>query len=538
MIFERETTGRGLDAGAALLGLSDYGLFAEKIPPCFSSEGLSQHISTGLKEIQKEENPEKLQKVFKESTHSHIRYQETRHINIPRHMAIPHPESHLAQCLAIQRVWEEIKEHCSKPEAPVSRVFVRKIIGHGRVFKMNYKGEERSALEEQEIDGRVFKMNYKGEERFDLEEQEIDCKTGARHVAHADISKCFSSIYTHSIAWAMHGKKDAKTQKSKLSLPGNLLDFSCRVVADGQTNGIHIGPHTSNVISEMILTKVDSALLKKKYKCFSRHIDDYTFYSRSYEEAERFIHDVGLELRKYELFLNESKTRIDKLPQPQTANWKRELQTFQLPEGVLRYSTVRSFMDLALSLAQESGESSVLNYAIKMVPKRLNQRAKKLFVKDVISLALSFPYLAPLMGKHVFKKHAYSGIENEIKIFVDLLLELGLQKIYPDAIAHALYYSLQNKLPLSFSECNLQKVLNVKDCVCDVLVFEYAKVHKLASIKKKICKRANDLKGLHKRDQDSFWLLIYQVWSENELRSEKQTFLADLKKQSFQFFKI
>ncbi|MCE2487479.1 MAG: hypothetical protein J4F42_18345, partial [Desulfurellaceae bacterium] len=38
----RQTTGRDLDADEAFRGLVDFGLFNEKVPPCFSSEGLER----------------------------------------------------------------------------------------------------------------------------------------------------------------------------------------------------------------------------------------------------------------------------------------------------------------------------------------------------------------------------------------------------------------------------------------------------------------------------------------------------------------
>lgn len=50
-------------------------------------------------------------------------------------------------------------------------------------------------------------------------------------------------------------------------------------------------------------------------------------------------------------------------------------------------------------------------------------------------------------------------------------------------------------------------------------------------------KTANALKRLPKREQDRQWLLIYNVWSESDLRGNGQAFLADLKKVRFQFMK-
>ena len=235
----RQTTGRDLSAEAAFTGLTDFGLFAEKMPPCFTSEGLSNQVSADLAKIETETNSNNLKKLLDKVTHSQIRYQSLRDINIPRHLAIPHPESYLAHCLAIKRCWRKIKTHCAKPSKPVSRIFVRQT------------GEDR-----------IFKMNYKGFERLEVEEDEIAYQTGATHMVKADISKCFPSIYTHSIPWAIHGKATAKKNRD-LMLEGNLLDRSCQILADSQTNGLAIGPHSSNVISEIILTKIDVTLLKK-----------------------------------------------------------------------------------------------------------------------------------------------------------------------------------------------------------------------------------------------------------------------------------
>ena len=74
--------------------------------------------------------------------------------------------------------------------------------------------------------------------------------------------------------------------------------------------------------------------------------------------------------------------------------------------------------------------------------------------------------------------------------------------------------------------------------MCDVLLFEYAQRHGLANIRTAITKRANNLRGLTSREQDAFWLLIYQVWSEADLRGNGQGFLADLKAVGFSFLRF
>lgn len=46
------------------------------------------------------------------------------------------------------------------------------------------------------------------------------------------------------------------------------------------------------------------------------------------------------------------------------------------------------------------------------------------------------------------------------------------------------------------------------------------------------------IKKIKKREGDRFWLLIYQLWDESELRDNGQGFLADLKKNDFKFLDL
>jgi hypothetical protein len=506
--IRQKTTGLDLDADEAFVGLSDYGLFAEKMPPCFTSTGLSGQITAQMGNLLTEQSGRALRSNCDAFVHSAIRYQSLRDINIPRHMAVPHPESHLAQCLLIKRAWAEIKQHCSSSR-PFSRIFVRKLRDTPRVFEMNYRGSER----------------------WDQEEQELRFQTGAQFVVHTDIAKCFPSIYTHSIAWALMGKPEAKRQRD-FTLAGNYLDKSCQITADQQTNGLHIGPHTSNVISEIILTKVDAALLEKGYRRVVRYIDDYRFFAKTHEEAEAFIRDLSMQLREYELHINEGKTRIVPLPQPSQEDWVRELNSFRFSEGELAYSEVRMFLDLTLRLAEETGKSSVLNYAIKRIPDRLNGRAKQMFAREVVNLALRYPYLAPVLDKHLFEKHE---IEDHpvIRDFCRQLLEIGIQRIYPDAIAHALYYSIKFEVELGASR--LLDVIPIHDCISLVMLWEYAERFELLDVQDAIRTITDELKNSDRRDADLFWLLIYQVWSTQDLRDNGHDFLAALKDDGFSF---
>lgn len=524
MVIEPEwfdATKEKLSGAAVLTGLLDYGLFANKVPPCFTSEGLAAIAAVSLIDILDEHDEKKLKDSIDPRAHDYIRYEALRDINIPRHLGIPHPEAYAVQSLAISRHWKEIATHCNQPNPAISRIHVR------------HTGS-----------GSIFEMNYKGRERYQLEEDEIRWMAGAQYVVHADVASCFPSIYTHSIPWALHGKAAAKKSTSIAALAGNLLDKCTQNTRDKQTNGLLIGPHSSNIIAEIILTKVDAELQAKGYLRLARHIDDYAFYADNFAQAERFVKDLGMCLRGFEMSLNDKKTRILPLPRPSTENWIQRLNRFVFPkDDEIRFSIVRSFLDLALECAQAAGKSTPLNYAIKALanpksPRKLNERARRLYVLEAMNLALAYPYLAPQLDKHVFDRYGHDDLATHVAEFSSALAKIGLRKLYPDAIAHALYYVLKHGVELSLDDNDLKEIVALDDCIANVLLLEYATRHKRAKVVSALKKRATEIKSSDKRERDKQWLLIYQLWSAKELKDNAQAFLSELKAKDFKFLEI
>lgn len=132
-----------------------------------------------------------------------------------------------------------------------------------------------------------------------------------------DISKCFGSIYTHSIAWAVKDKKSSKENHNKISFE-NTFDEIIRNSNHGETNGIIIGPETSRIFSEVILQRIDVDTISdlKRHNLelgrdytVKRYVDDYFVFSKK-EEVCRLIFKAFKEnLETYKLHINESKTQ-------------------------------------------------------------------------------------------------------------------------------------------------------------------------------------------------------------------------------------
>jgi len=130
-----------------------------------------------------------------------------------------------------------------------------------------------------------------------------------------DVKRCFASIYTHTISWAVKGKEFAKDNQG----PSFDSDFDrLMMVANyNETNGIVVGPEISRIFAEVILQQIDlnieKSLLETQIKnsdySIRRYLDDYFVFSRD-KEIEASIHKiVEWELEKYKLYLNESKTK-------------------------------------------------------------------------------------------------------------------------------------------------------------------------------------------------------------------------------------
>lgn len=165
----------------------------------------------------------------------------------------------------------------------------------------------------------------------------------------------------------MHTKDLAKTNHTD-SLFGNTLDKHIRNGQDAQTLGIPIGPDTSLLISEIILSAIENNLEKSgKVKLRGyRYSDDYELGCESYAEAENTLAIIQECLNNYELALNPTKTKIIELPGILEASWVSALRSFTFRQGhrSQQYDLFRYF-DTAFSLCGANKEDNILRYAIQ-----------------------------------------------------------------------------------------------------------------------------------------------------------------------------
>jgi hypothetical protein len=198
-------------------------------------------------------------------------------------------------------------------------------------------------------------------------------------IVKTDISSFYSAIYTHSIAWALHGKTAARTKRSSYDCLGKIIDKLLQAANDGRTNGIAIGPAISDLISEILLASIDRACsiaLKSKRLDFLgvRYKDDYRFLCRSEGDARRIMAILQRSLKDYNLSLSEEKSEILKLPEGLYRPWKAEYQPVTLRRRkTIDFPTFENALLTTLQIDQRNPGTGVIDrFLSELTSKRFN----------------------------------------------------------------------------------------------------------------------------------------------------------------------
>lgn len=460
-------------------GLLAFGFFAEKVPPIFYSESFYEFY------IRETEAGKTLNESHGWS--DFVRYDSMRNVNISRPMGIPMPFNYARLCECLRDNWQEIQTYFAEVTInqthKISRIHIRKRIGEDSLFEMNYHNESADGFGEDEIAG----INH--------------------YKVSADISSCFASIYTHSIPWTVQGKEEAK--RSGRRHWSDKLDEKCRNVKYGETTGLLIGPHSSNLISEIVLCKIDQKLSEKGYS-FIRFVDDYKCFVKNKAEADRFLIELNQCLKEYDLLLNNKKSEISKLPNMSNTDWVLKLKSVYLGEKydesgrqILLLSNLKTYIDTAISLCKEHEDAAPLKYAIKVIAsKKIGEKAKQYYCNKIINIAVCYPYLATIMDEYVFRPFKVST--NAIQKVANHLFKYGVERCQYDACAFSFFWALKYDVELDFNE---EELINTKDCVLLTVAYVYAKKKNENGLIESLIKEAESLKSSFER----YWLFVYEA---------------------------
>ncbi len=469
-------------------GLLGAGLFADTLPPVFTSELFLEYCKSRNPDFSNDESP-------------CILFENIRNNGKSRQMGIPNPFCYERLCGCIRDNWEKLKgffEARTKGQKyKVSQLHIREINGTKSLFKMNYKSLA---------------------ERCDPIVPKIISESGfsARYMVETDIAKCFPSIYSHALVWALEGKDWAKVHRSDTALWQIKLDYFVRNLKYGETNGLLIGPHASNLLSELILTRVDE-FLSADYN-YLRHIDDYNCYVETHEEAERFIVDQRRALKEYGLSLNESKIKIHELPIVSEDDWVRRLNDFTslLPKDRLELQHVRSLLDFVIELANHAKNDSVISYAMSIVKDMaMTGPAREYYCATILHFASLHPYLYRFLDERLFVP--FFPELTIVKSFSERMLRHGLRVHNYEEVSYSIYFSIRYGVRLDGFD--FKDVLAANDCVLAVMALLYARYWNEddSLIRAKAQKLAADEIEMWEN-----WLFVYEALTADELSCVKR----------------
>lgn len=247
-----------------------------------------------------------------------------------RELALIHPINQLKLINFYDDFKESILYSCS-----ISNFSIRKPVNVAKFSFFNdklhqlYKGDKNDFLE---LSGREYEdlktffsyKKYTNIYKFYEDYRYHRAEKKYNFLFKFDIAKCFDSVYTHSISWAVLGLDTVKenVDASKKNFSG-IFDKFIQYSNYGETNGILIGPEFSRIFAEIILQRIDKTVEEKiKSKGFInkidyelyRYVDDYFLFCDDEILRDYIAKIFKHELKEYKLSVNNSKTIEYKKP--------------------------------------------------------------------------------------------------------------------------------------------------------------------------------------------------------------------------------
>lgn len=238
-----------------------------------------------------------------------------------------------------------------------------------------------------------------------IEQKSITLSLEYEFVFHSDIVDCYGAIYTHSVAWAIAGKDNAKNNRNDKKFIGNIIDQHIQSMSYGQTNGIPQGSVLMDFIAEIVLLYVDNlveARLRAKVTDFKilRYRDDYRIFVNNPQDGEKIVKVLSEVLSDMGMKLSVAKTSQSAHPvhsavKPDKLFWiSNQCESEKLPEALYIIS----------SLAEKFPNSGTVVKLMKHFYEQLNKARKQskdlgkdnVLISLVVDIAFRNPKVYPL----------------------------------------------------------------------------------------------------------------------------------------------
>lgn len=440
-----------------LLELLRDGYFPKELPPPFTTTSFANFIDSNYPSLPRSFRPKK----FGFKKHYNIALNSEHNIarigTLRRRLGIPNPITHFRLCEEIADHWYAIDSHIQGSQLSVSKPIKDYRTGGYRRALITTCGPSMTSY---------LRTKY---------------RMGAKYLLMTDIAEFYHSIYTHSIPWAFYGKTYAKTHRNDLRLTGNRLDKFTMNCQDGQTIGIPIGPDTSLVLAEILLTRVDRTIAPKlkQLKGF-RQIDDYELCFSKLKDAEIALNEIESALSDFELHVNPKKTKIEPLPLALENYWATWLRNFKLGKTKREQRTnLISYFSRAFEFANENPELSILRYAIaRLRSTKIDsgnwQLFQNLLLQCVSSEPGTLPYVLELYVR--FYNQGYNITTDQLEEVLNSQIQYHAPLGHGSEVAWSLWGAIA--FQVSLHSASASAVSNMEDSIVSLLALD-AEQHEL-----------------------------------------------------------
>ena len=248
-----------------------------------------------------------------------------------RELAIPHPKSQVELVTFYEKYKELLLYYSKESKFSIRKPFsVAKFIFNNDKLNKQNLGDNDDFIESEGKEYENLKnfftyKKYSNIYKFYEDYHYHRSEKKYNKMFKFDIAKCFDSIYTHSISWAIYNKEIVKDNLdfSKKTFPGQFDNFM-QSANYGETNGIIIGPEFSRIFAELILQQIDKSVendLRKEDKLFYktdyevyRYVDDFFVFYNKDSDKDKILSRFKLNLKEYKMSISESKTHYYNKP--------------------------------------------------------------------------------------------------------------------------------------------------------------------------------------------------------------------------------
>lgn len=371
---------------------------------------------------------------------SPARYRTMRFDGKTRQMEFPHPVPYFWLVNTLVNNWDKVSSTMSEQCSRIGpKNYYLKHGGRIVVFGSDYSEEEIRPFR---LQGGSNVANR------DL----INASLTDGVVVKLDISNFFPSIYTHALDWSIQGERTGR-----LDTPGAKIDKAFSNARTGRTDGVSIGPVTSNIAAEIILFALDKKLQEWQENedlYYSRAIDDLTLVVPKYTNIDDLVNRIAGYLSSVGLALNHAKTKTYpyKLHNANHISYLVHEAISPLESYCTRPQIRKSFGQLYL-LADESASLSIVKYGWKKIRDIVLRNSKAApqnvdeFLSNSWALTSNYPHMIPEVVAETIIRSSNKAVGIPPQDFVENLLDSLLPRGFTDVSTWLLYYFLHRGIP-------------------------------------------------------------------------------------------